>query len=350
MNRLTFCAVVTAAALLVPFPTEAYELPLHADDLAVGERFSTGLHESGIQGQGHDIIVRRYISNNNWSRLKSDDADPALLTSYLAYGKPFFAMAPGVVISCWRNAPENTPPDWLTEVKAKLIPLGGNHLWIKQDDGVFVLYAHAKPGTIPESICPHNGTFLSESTLVGSNPSVRKDAAVTNGAYITPGQFLGRIGNSGQSSEPHLHVHMEKNNKAVVMPFAHGLTQTFFGGAASLDGPWTRLAGKPLPLMDCLFWPRHPLVPQTFNGTPGHEYQALNDHMDDSGEMPDWISCTSDGETYSSHWIPAKGQWRSKWGMSDLEAKTTNAIFTSKGFKRTSSFTCGSISVAVWRK
>lgn len=327
-------------------------MPLRADDLAVGERFSTGLHSAGIQGQGHDIGVRRYISNSNWPALKSDGADPAVLTNWLAYGKPFYAMAPGVVIACWRNAPEGTPPSWRLEVTAELIPSGGNHLWIKQDDGVFVLYAHAQPGSIPESLCPHNGTLMSQSasTPAGSSPSVRVDAAVASGAYVTPGQFLGRIGNSGQSSGPHLHVHMEKGNKAVVMPFAHGLTQTFFGGAANINGPWSKLAGNALPLMDCLFWPRHPLVPWTFKGTPGHEYQALNDHMDDSGQMPAWITCDSDGETYSSHWIPAKGKWYSKWGMSYLEAQTTNAIYTSKGFKRTSSYTCGSISVAVWRK
>jgi hypothetical protein len=349
MNRLIFCAVVTAAALL-PFPAQAYELPVRGDDLAVGERFNTRLHLPGIQGEGHDIGARRHISDNNWSDLKFGGAQPALLVNWVVYGKPFYAMAPGTVIACWRNAPENIPGTLRPEVGAELIPGGGNHLWIKQDDGNFVLYAHAKPGSIPTSLCPNNGTLLPDSSEVGSKPSVRKWAAVANGAHVTTGQFLGRIGNSGQASGPHLHVHMEKNNMPVVMNFDHGMTQPFFGGVASFDGPWFKLAANAMPKADIVVWPRHPVGSWTFTGTPGHEYQALFDHMQDSGEMPDWVSCKADGATYNSHWIPAKGEWRSKSGMSDLEAQTLNALFKSQGFKRTSSYTCGPISVAVWRK
>jgi hypothetical protein len=329
---------------------QVYELPLRGDDLNVGERFMTFIHKPGIQAEGKDINARRHVSDDNWSSLKTDGADNKVLTNYVDYGKPFYAMAPGTVIACWRNAPENTPGSLHKDIDS--IPGGGNHFWIRQDDGVTVLYAHAQKGSIPESLCPHNGTLLpNPKEEVGSAPSVRKDAAVANGAHVTTGQFLGRIGNSGQSEQgPHLHVHMEKDNQPVVMKFAHGLTTSFAGGKASFDGPWKALAGNAMPKADILFWPPRGAGTWTFKGTPDHEFQALFQHLADSGNMPEWVSCQSGGDTYDSKWVPWKGVWNLHFGMNALEAQTKNLLYTGQGYKRTSSYTCGSISVAVWWK
>ena len=327
-----------------------YELPLRAEDLNVGERYMTFVHESGIQAEGKDINARRHISDSNWSSLKSDGANDKVLDNYVDYGKPFYAMAPGTVIACWRNAPENTPGSLHKEIDK--IPGGGNHFWIKQDDGVTVLYAHAKAGSIPAELCPHNETLMAHpDQLVGSAPSVRKDAAVANGAHVTTGQFLGRIGNSGQSAHgPHLHIHMEKDNKPVVMKFARGLTTSFSGGNASFDGPWKSLDSEAMPKADILFWPPRSVGTYTFKGTPDHEFNALFKHMSNSGMMPEWVSCQNNGDIYDSKWIPWKGVWYMRFGLSDLEAKTLNATYTAQGFKRTSSYTCGSVNVAVWGK
>src|SRR6266576_6874579 len=92
-----------------PFAPQVYELPLRGDDLNVGERFMTFIHKEGIQAEGKDISALRHVSDDNWSSLKTDGADKTVLTNYVDYGKPFYAMAPGTVIACWRNAPENTP-------------------------------------------------------------------------------------------------------------------------------------------------------------------------------------------------------------------------------------------------
>jgi hypothetical protein len=336
----------------VPLPPVGgiYELPLRGDELNPGERFMTFVHKSGIQAEGKDISALRYTSDDNWSSLKTFGADKKVLTNYVDYGKPFYAMAPGTVIACWRNAPENVPGS--LDPNIDKIPGGGNHFWIRQDDGVTVLYAHAQKGSIPESLCPHNGTLLPHPEQeVGSAPSVRKDAAVTNGAHVNAGQFLGRIGNSGQSEYgPHLHVHMEKNNKPVIMRFAHGLTTSFEGRKASFKGPWKALDGNAMPNNDILFWPPRPAGTWTFKGTAGSEFQGLFQHLADSGDMPDWVSCKSNGDTYDSKWVPWKGVWYLHFGMSSLEAQTQNTVYTAQGFKRTSSYTCGSVDVAVWWK
>ena len=340
----------SAGIATAPPAGSVYELPLRAEDLDVGERYMTFVHESGIQAEGKDINARRHISDSNWSSLKSDGANDKVLDNYVDYGKPFYAMAPGTVIACWRNAPENTPGSLHKDINK--IPGGGNHFWIKQDDGVTVLYAHAKTGSIPMELCPHNETLMAHpDDLVGSAPSVRKDASVTNGVHVKTGQFLGRIGNTGQSAHgPHLHIHMEKDNKPVVMKFARGLTTSFAGGKASFDGPWKALDSEAMPKADILFWPPRSVGTYTFKGTPGQEFEALFKHLSNSGMMPDWVSCQNNGDTYESKWVPWKGVWYLRFGLSDLEAKTWQATYTAQGFKRTSSYTCGSVNVAVWWK
>lgn len=338
------------AFVATPLAASAYELPLRGNDLKVGERFMTFVHKSGIQAEGKDIGVRRHISDGNWSSLK-DGGDDLDVKSYVAYGKPFYAMAPGTIIACWRNAPDNKPKSLHKDIDK--IPGGGNHLWIRQDDGVVVLYAHAKPGSIPSALCPHNDVLMANpDDLVGSSPSVRKDASVASGVHVTTGQLLGKIGNSGQSAQgPHLHIHMEKSDDPVVMKFAHGLTTSFKDGDASFEGPWKELDDDAMPKADILFWPPRPQGSWTFHGTPDTEFQALYQHMVDSREMPDWISCKSGGDTYDSKWIPSNGKkWAMHFGMSDAEAKKKHAHYKGLGYVRTSSYTCGSVSVAVWRK
>ena len=84
-----------------------------------------------------------------------------------------------------------------------------------QDDGNYALYAHAMPGSIPASVCPNNST-LYPAPVQDNDPRsehcVRTVESVANGARITKGQLLGRIGNSGNSTGPHLHVHAVKRD------------------------------------------------------------------------------------------------------------------------------------------
>ncbi len=341
-----------AGAVLLVTPALADRLPVSANDIAVGERFNTFPHEPGIQAQGKDIGLKRHISDSNWSALKDGKSDTTVLNNWLVYGRPVYAMHAGTVVGCWRNAPENVPGTLNPLFTAKKYAGGGNHIWILQDNGVFALYAHMQPGSIPASICPHNAKlFTGTAGPFAGNPDIDPSVKVTNGAHIAAGQKLGLIGNSGATAQgPHLHVHMEKDGQPVVMKFDHGMTTPFDNGTASFAGPWTKLAGNAMPMASILFWPPQDVGNYTFKGTPDEEYQALFDHLADLGEMPNLVWCEDNGQIYNSTWIPTKGAWFHKFGMSAAEAAAQNSAWVAKGFKRTSSYTCGDIQAAVWRK
>jgi len=341
MQRPTTLAVAAVLSALIPLSAQAYELPLRGSDLANGERYTTFTHKAGIQAEGNDIGAQANVGGGEWSGLKTPGADRKVLTNWRIYGKPVYAMAPGVVISCWRNAPQNTPGSYHPDYVAGKVSGGGNHFWIKQDDGATALYAHMQTGSVPAELCPHNGALMSD----------KDDDAVKNGVRIKAGQMLGRVGNSGASeSGPHLHVHMQKAGQPVVMTFDRGLTAPFQDGKTPLSTPWTPLAGKALPKGVILVWPARPVGNYSFNGVKAADYQGLADHLADSGEMPNLITCEGNGASYTSSWVPAKGQWRTHHGMTAAEAAAKHAAYTQQGFQRTSNYTCGAVSVAVWKK
>ncbi len=333
--------------------SQAVEFPIHANDLKPGERIITVVHATGggPQTGAKDLRILRHVADNDWEVLREGQTDNSVNSNYLIYGRPVYAMASGTVVACWRNAPENTGHNQRPEVLgSKKIYLQGNHLWIKQTDGRYVLYAHAPTGSIPSSLCPHNGTFLT-GTAQGGPTWNEPEAAVTNGATVTAGQLLYHVGNSGNSSEPHLHIHIvNASNTWQPMKFARGQTTPFNSNTASLNGPWTSLNGNALPMATILVWPPHPIGNWTYNGIEADAYQRVFDHFVDSGEMLDTVTCKNNGASYDTKWIPAQGSWISHHGMSIADHAIKNAKYKKDGYKETSVYTCGLIMVAVWRK
>jgi murein DD-endopeptidase MepM/ murein hydrolase activator NlpD len=333
-----------ALALLSAAAASAYELPIRANDLKSGERYHTFVHTGGIQAEGKDIGARRFKSETSWSSLKTDGADKNDLNNWIVYGKTVYAMAPGVIIRCWRNAPNNPVGGYHAEYEKGFIGGGGNSVWIRHDDGVETLYAHMRPGSVPADLCPNNATLF-------SNKGGSGETAVTNGKRVNAGQKIGEVGNSGASgSGPHLHVHMQKSGSAHVMRFARGLTSDLSDGKATLNGPWVPVNDGLLPNKSILVWPPSIVGNYRWDGTNDEDYQRLVDHMADSGMMPDIISCQNNGQDYNSRWVPAQGKWASFHGMTSAVAAEKHAFYTGQGYRRTSSYTCGSRQVAVWRK
>lgn len=309
-----------------------YDLPLLANDLPAGRRNYVGktIHSSsGSQQWGYDIGAMQWNSDaDTWSEVKSStDWNAPKNSDFHIYGQPIYAAGPGKVIRCWRNAPENPRPyssalgdsfdeafedrDWLhPQWRAKKMSGGGNHLLVEEANGDLVLYAHAQPGSIPQSLCPHNAALYSkaEADEEGDVPAAQQ-------ATIAAGQFLYKAGNSGNSSAPHLHIHkQDPDGNPVQFKFRRGLSTPVASGGKADINKWTSFSGKPIPSGPILFWPPTRLEGEyARHGYAAADFQRLFDHLANSGFWPEWIDGYSvGGKPYLNFvWRPAAAEWRS---------------------------------------
>ncbi len=98
---------------------------------------------------------------------------------YYGYGASIVSAAPGMVVSIRNDMPDATPGQPSDAVK-QLGDNVGNHVVVQIRPDVWAVYAHLQPGSV----------------------------AVQVGDRVTAGQFLGRLGNSGNSFAPHLHFQL----------------------------------------------------------------------------------------------------------------------------------------------
>ena len=244
-------------------------------------------------------------------------------------------------IACWRNAPQNPRPKhpeedsevptsekgWIHQnLKDGLIPGGGNQLWILHDDGSHSLYAHAQTGSIPKSLCPKTKSKFSKPRDKDNDP------VDENGMYaeiallpaqrkrVKAGQKLGKIGNAGSSTGPHLHIHVQKKNSnskwvADRMKFRRGMSTPWDNGKVDIN-KWTSFSGKPITKGEVLFWPPTRLAREfARHQASSKSFQRVFKHLANSGFRPKIINAYSVGGTvYLNHiWEPSKGAWRAYW-------------------------------------
>lgn len=100
---------------------------------------------------------------------------PKAVEQYEIFGETVYAPCAGPVISLRSDRPNATPP----QPDRTYIP--GNHVLLRCREAD-VLLAHFSPGSM----------------------------AIAPGDWVTTGQPLGTVGNSGNSNEPHLHIHAQR--------------------------------------------------------------------------------------------------------------------------------------------
>lgn len=170
-----------------PVPVEAFDPPVLGPPLiGAGYVAADGCCDSirhvraalPIDGRLH--LAQRYAID--WERVDADRrlvagdlSDPA---SYTIYGEDVLAVADGEVVAAVDRFADQVPGD---------LPAGlpfdeadGNHVILHIAEGVYVLYAHLKPGSV----------------------------AVAAGETVTRGQVIGQVGNTGNTTAPHLHLHV----------------------------------------------------------------------------------------------------------------------------------------------
>lgn len=156
-------------ALLHP-PAVDMRFPLTGGTYIVGQGGSTEIlnYHAAYPAQNYAVDIVRLDALGR----RADGIMPDELDRYFIRGASVVAPCDGEIISRVDGIAEN--PIGGTNREA----LAGNHVVIACE-GLEVLLAHFRPGTL----------------------------LVEEGATVTAGQALGEAGNSGNSTEPHLHIH-----------------------------------------------------------------------------------------------------------------------------------------------
>ncbi len=141
----------------------------------------TSAHRSAlnpINGQlwGAERFAIDYVQLDPGYRMVTGNPDK--LESFPYFGADIHAVGDGTVVGVLDGLPEQTPgkaPEGLP-----LDQYAGNHIVQDLGDGNYALYAHIKTGTVK----------------------------VKPGDRLSTGQVIGSVGNSGNSTAPHLHFHV----------------------------------------------------------------------------------------------------------------------------------------------
>jgi hypothetical protein len=176
--------VVTPTIAVNRDPVAVIAPPLAGDNwVAANGPSNTSAHRlTVLPVDGHAYDAQRFAID--WVQLYPDgktyQGDPADNKNYRAYGSEIHAVADGTVSQTKDGIPQNIPNATEMAVPITMETLGGNHVIVDIGSGRYAFYAHMQPGSL--------------RVKVGDN--------------VKRGQVLGLLGNSGNSSEPHLHFHI----------------------------------------------------------------------------------------------------------------------------------------------
>jgi murein DD-endopeptidase MepM/ murein hydrolase activator NlpD len=179
---------IETAPLAVGHGAVAISSPLKGEHWLAGNGPSntSGHRQALIPIDGHAAIAQRFAID--WVQLRDDgktfQGDEKDNKNYLAYGHEAYAVADGVVTETKDGIPENVPGINSRAVPITLETVGGNHVILDIGGGHFAFYAHLQPGSL----------------------------RVKLGDHVRRGQVVGLVGNSGNSTEPHLHFHIENGS------------------------------------------------------------------------------------------------------------------------------------------
>jgi hypothetical protein len=148
--------------------------------------------------------------------------DTRTLGNYTIFGKDVLAVADGTVVAMRNDLPEQVPG-----ALPRNLPLDqadGNFVVLDIGGGAFVLFAHMQPGSV----------------------------TVTAGARVKRGDVLGKVGNTGNSQAPHLHLHVMDGPSPLLangIPYViDAFTLTAIDEVGTADFDKAEATGSPLTL------------------------------------------------------------------------------------------------------
>jgi hypothetical protein len=174
---------VAASLPLPPDPQADREVTgrLPADNQMIvfwgGDTEFQNYHASApAQRHAYDIVVWRDGASYRTTGETNED--------YHIWGRPVLAPIAGTVVAVENTLPD-IPPQGValdpTSASAAPVHPAGNHVVIQADDATFIYLAHMQEGSV----------------------------RVAGGDVVSEGQLLGLVGNSGNTSQPHIHIHAQ---------------------------------------------------------------------------------------------------------------------------------------------
>lgn len=338
-----------------PVAGGSYLFPARAADMrpveywwGATEHHATGKHASQIFGYDFHVVGHD-AAGGGYSELLPGTSGRANV-DFRIFGKPLYAMAAGKVVKFIADVPSNPAPlEWSDAADRDMKMLrqreaywgskaadpaaraadnvfrgSGNCLYIQHGSEV-VLYAHLDTGSIPKSL-----------------------QAV--GAAVTAGQFIGRVGNTGNSTAPHLHIHAIRGTQAEsgpLRPFLFRNIQVLAAASStpgSPVGPWSKVDGRSLPKEWSLVWPAA-TKPTWY---PPGQVSIVKQHIPEADFQTEFTRIVSSGYRlvdidavnqpggvfFDVRAVPTNGKaWLARHGMSQAEFSREVKARTSQGYK-----------------
>lgn len=117
--------------------------------------------------------------------MRADGIYPVALRKYAIFGSEVVSPCDGLVVAAVDDLPDNIPP-----VRDFHNP-EGNHVAIQFEGGTVYL-CHLMKGSVTVDV----------------------------GKRVKTGRVIGRVGSSGESAEPHLHIHAQQGERGIALRFA----------------------------------------------------------------------------------------------------------------------------------
>lgn len=174
-GRGTRIILSTPAVAVDPSPPLVLEPPLRGAGWIAGnapDPDSTPGHNRMLVGVGGRVVLPQRFATD-WMKLGPDGrawhTDPGRNENWAGWGEDLLAVADGTVIEAVDTLPDQTPPEFQRGAANRLVlDVGGGH---------HAVYAHLRRGSL----------------------------RVRTGDRVRRGQVIAEVGNSGNSTAPHLH-------------------------------------------------------------------------------------------------------------------------------------------------